>query len=76
MCRDDQTPPFSFVVIFDIARTFHYSQTTLFKWATKIAERYMGKDRAEAYGKRNSGEDEVVIRIEPTKILAEKDIAD
>jgi hypothetical protein len=36
----------------------------------------MGKDRAEAYGKRNSGEDEVVIRIEPTKILAEKDIAD
>jgi hypothetical protein len=31
---------------------------------------------AEAYGKRNSGEGEVVIRIEPTKILAEKDIAD
>jgi hypothetical protein len=36
----------------------------------------MGKDRAEAYEERNSGEDEVVIRIKPTKILAEKDIAD
>ena len=34
----------------------------------------MGKDKAEAYGKRNSGEDEVVIRIKPTRILAEKDI--
>lgn len=33
------------------------------------------KDMAEAYGKRNSGEDEIVIRIKPTKILAEKDIA-
>jgi hypothetical protein len=35
----------------------------------------MGKDKAEAYGKRNSGEDEVIVRIQPTKILAEKDIA-
>ena len=76
ICVDDQTQPFSFVTVFGIARTVHYNQTTLFKWATKIAERYMGKDMAEAYGKRNSGEDEVVIRIEPTKILAEKDIAD
>jgi hypothetical protein len=35
----------------------------------------LGKDEAEAYGKRNSGEDEVVVRIKPSKILAEKDIA-
>ena len=77
ICVDDQTPPpFSFVTVFGIARIFHYNQTTLFRWATKIAERYMGKARAEAYGKRNSGEDEVIIRIKPTKILAEKDIAD
>jgi PPOX class probable F420-dependent enzyme len=76
ICVDDQIPPFSFVTIFGIARIFHHSQTTLFRWATKIAERYMGKARAEAYGKRNSGEEEVIIRIKPTKILGEKDIAD
>jgi PPOX class probable F420-dependent enzyme len=75
-CVDDQTPPFSFVTVFGIARMYHYNQTKLFKWATRIAERYMGKDKAEAYGKRNSGEGEVVIRVKPTKILAEKDIAD
>jgi len=74
-CVDDQTPLFSFVTVFGIARIYHYSQTKLFKWATRIAERYMGKDMAEAYGKRNSGEDEIVIRVKPTRILAEKDIA-
>ena len=35
----------------------------------------MGKDEAEAYGKRNSGEEEVLVKIRPTKIIAEKDIA-
>jgi len=73
-CVDDQTPLFSFVTVFGIARIYHNNQTKL-KWATRIAERYMGKDMAEAYGKRNSGEDEIVIRVEPTRILAEKDIA-
>jgi PPOX class probable F420-dependent enzyme len=74
-CVDDQTPPFSFVTVFGIARIYHYDHTKLFKWTTKIAERYMGKDMAEAYGKSNSGEDEIIIRIKPTRILAEKDIA-
>lgn len=76
ICVDDQTPQFSFVIIDGTAKIFRYRQNELLKWATRIAERYMGKDKAEAYGKRNSSEDEVVIRIKPTKILAEKDIAD
>ena len=40
ICVDDQSPPFSFVTIFGIARIYQYNQTKLFKWATKIAERY------------------------------------
>jgi hypothetical protein len=75
ICVDDQTPQFSFVIIDGTAKIFHYKQKELLKWATRIAGRYMGKDKAEVYGRRNSGEDEVVIRIKPTKILAEKDIA-
>ena len=35
----------------------------------------MGKDNAEPYGRRNSNEGEVLVRIKPTRILAEKDIA-
>jgi hypothetical protein len=35
----------------------------------------MGKEVAELYGKRNSTEGEVLVRIRPTRIIAEKDIA-
>ncbi len=75
ICVDDQTPPFSFVVIHGNAEIIPYSQKKVLKWATKIAERYMGKKNAKAYGERNSGEGEVLVRIKPTKLIAEKDIA-
>ena len=35
----------------------------------------MGKDNAEVYGKRNSEEGLGLVRIKPTRIIAEKDIA-
>ena len=75
ICIDDQIPPFSFVTIFGTAKIFPYRQKEVLKWATKIAERYMGKRNAKIVGKRNSGEGAVLVRIKPTRILAEKDIA-
>jgi PPOX class probable F420-dependent enzyme len=75
ICVDDQTPPFSCVTIFGNAKIHHSKQNELLKWATKIAQRYMGKSNAEAYGRRNSGEGEVLVRVKPTRIIAEKDIA-
>ena len=75
ICVDDQIPPFSFVTIFGSAKIQPYKQKEVLKWATKIAERYMGKNNAEAYGKRNSEEGLVLVRIKPTRIIAEKDIA-
>ena len=75
ICVDDQTPPFSFVTVYGIAEIKEYKQNDLFKWAKKIAERYMGKRNAEAYGRRNSTEGELLIRVKPTKIIAEKNIA-
>jgi PPOX class probable F420-dependent enzyme len=75
ICIDDQIPPFSFVTIFGTAKIHPYKQKEVFKWAKKIAERYMGKRNTETYGRRNSAEGEVLVRIKPTRILAEKDIA-
>ena len=75
ICVDDQTPPFSFVSIYGNAKLIPYRQKEVLKWATQIAERYMGKKNAKAYGERNSGEDEVLVRIRPIKIIAEKDVA-
>jgi PPOX class probable F420-dependent enzyme len=75
ICVDDQTPPFSFVSAYGTAKIHNYKQKELLKWATKIAGRYMGKKNAEAYGKRNSAEGEVLVRIKPARIIAEKNIA-
>jgi hypothetical protein len=35
----------------------------------------MGYDRAEEYGKRNSSEGELLLKIEPTRIIGQKDLA-
>jgi PPOX class probable F420-dependent enzyme len=75
ICVDDQTPPFSFVTILGTAKIYPYKQKEVSKWATKIAGRYMGKKNAEAYGRRNSGEGAVLVRIKPSRIIAEKAIA-
>lgn len=75
ICVDDQTPPFSFVIVYGTAKIHHCKHNELFRFATKIAERYMGKENAELYGRRNSTEGEVLVRIKPTRIIAEKDIA-
>ena len=75
LCVDDQTPPFSFVVIDGIAEINKVPDLReLLKWATKIAGRYMGQDNAEDYGKRNAVKGEFLVRIRPTKIIAQKDM--
>jgi hypothetical protein len=61
--------------MFGTAKVYPYRRKEVFKWATKIAERYMGKKNAKAYGRRNSGEGAVLVKINSTKIIAEKDIA-
>jgi len=75
ICIDDQIPLFSFVTIFGTAKIHPYKQKDVLKWATKIAERYMGKKNAKAYGRRNSEEGLVLVAIKPKRIIAEKDIA-
>ena len=74
ICIDDQKPPFSFVTIHGTAKIYPYKQKEVLEWATKIAERYVGKKNAKTYGEVNSGEGAVLVRIKPTRIIAEKDI--
>lgn len=75
LCVDDQTPPFSFVVVEGIAEIVDEPSETLM-WATKIASRYMGEVNAESYGRRNSVKGELLLRIKPNKIMAYKAISD
>src|ERR671919_1921175 len=76
ICVDDQIPQFSFVTILGTAKIVRQKYNELLKWNTRIAERYVGKRNAKAYGDRNSTEGVVLVRVIPTKVVAEKDIAE
>jgi len=75
ICVDDEAPPFSFVIIEGSAEILD-DPDALAYWATRIAGRYMGADQAEAYGRRNSVEGELLVRVTSTKIIAQKNIAE
>lgn len=75
LCVDDQTPLFSSVLIDGIAQIERRQASEIYKWAKIIAARYMGDDKSEAYGKRNSGEGEILVKIKPVRIVGQKDTA-
>lgn len=75
LCVDDQTPLFSFVLLDGIAQIQRAQSSEIYKWAKIIAARYMGDDKSEAYGKRNSGEGELLVKIKPVRIVGQKDTA-
>lgn len=75
LCWDDEAPPFSFVTLAGTATT-STDPAELLAWATRIAGRYMGADRADEYGRRNSVAPEMVVRVTPTTITAKVGVAD
>ncbi len=70
---DDPAPPFSFVTIEGEATVIE-EPNELLRWVPSIGGRYMGADRAEEFGKRNGVPGELVVRIRPTRIVAELDM--
>ena len=74
LCVDDDSPPFSFVIVEGTA-TVTEGPDTLRHWATVIGGRYMGTDRAEEYGQRNGVPGELVVRLHPTRVTATAGLA-
>ena len=74
ICVDDQEPPYAYVTIEGTAR-LEENSPDLLRWSMLIGGRYMGADRAEEFGRRNAVPGELLVRVTPTKILAEKNIA-
>jgi PPOX class probable F420-dependent enzyme len=75
LCWDDERPPFDFVTITGTTTTSTDPQELL-DWATRIGGRYMGRDRAAEYGRRNGVAPEMVVRVTPTNIVATTAVAD
>ena len=45
-------------------------------FATRTGARYMGADRGDEFGRRNAVPGEMVVRVQPTKVIAGFDISD
>ena len=74
LCVDDETPPFAYIQV-EGTVTFSDDREELLKWATRIGGRYMGEALAEAYGRRNGVPGELLVRLSPTRVIFEKEIA-
>jgi PPOX class probable F420-dependent enzyme len=65
---DDETPPFSFVVVEGEARISE-DPDELLRWSTVIGGRYMGEARADEFGRRNAVPGELLVQVHPTHIV-------
>ncbi len=73
ICVDSEVPPFGFVQVQGTATTSE-DPAELLASATEIAGRYMGPERAEEFGRRNGVPGELVVRLTPTKVIAQLDM--
>ena len=75
LCFDDEEPPFAYVIVEGEASVSD-DPAALLEWATVIGGRYMGADRAEAYGQRNGVPGELLVRVRPTRVIGQRNISD
>jgi len=75
LCVDDERAPYAYVLVEGFAALSEES-AELLRWATVIGGRYMGAEQAEAFGRRNGVPGELLVRVTPTKIVAEAAIAE
>jgi PPOX class probable F420-dependent enzyme len=74
MCVDDERPPFSFVIV-EGSVELREDLDELRRWATVIGGRYMGAEQAAAFGARNAVPGELLVRLSPTRVISERDVA-
>ncbi len=73
---DEESFPYAFVLIQGEARVERLSPGELLPWATRIAARYIGEERSEAYGRRNAVEGEALVRVPLARVNAVSGVAD
>lgn len=75
VCVDDDRPPFSFVILEGTAEVTE-DPDEMFRAATRIGGRYMGEDRAEEFGRRNGQAGELLVKLNPSRVIAREGISD
>jgi PPOX class probable F420-dependent enzyme len=72
LCVDDDRPPYSFVVVEGEAR-MSTDPADLVAWPRRIAERYLGTDKAV---ERDPVEGEQVVHVHIHHVVADRNVAD
>ena len=75
ICVDEEQPPYGYVRVDGVAEIGD-DPAELRAWATRIGGRYMGADEAERFGARNGVPGELLVRVRPSRVVAQADIAD
>ena len=71
---DDPAPLYSFVLVEGTAE-LSADLDEVVAVATRLGRRYMGDERAAEYGAQNGVPAERLVRVTPTRVRAERDIA-
>ena len=71
---DDPAPPYSFVIVAGTAQISEQLAEVRAAAAT-IGARYMGADRAAEFGARNGVPGELLIRLIPAKVIAQRAVS-
>ena len=72
---DEEVAPYAFVHVRGHV-TLSEDLEELLRFATAIGGRYMGADRAEEFGRRNAVPGELLVRLQPERVIATADVAD
>ena len=71
---DNDVAPYAFVHLRGPV-TLSEDLEELLRFATAIGGRYMGADRAGEFGRRNAVPGELLVRLQPERVIAAADIA-
>ena len=71
---DDPAPPYSFVILEGAAQLSDRLEDVRAA-ATRIGGRYMGEDRAAEFGARNGVPGELLVRLAPARIIAQRAVS-
>lgn len=78
ICVDVMEMPYDFARIDGVATITEYADdpAAIRHWATETCRRFVGDDRAEEFGARNGGDDEILVRVTPTKYVGAFGVSD
>lgn len=72
---DTEAPPYAFVKVDGVVE-LSTDLEEIRRVSTLAGGRYMGADRAESFGERNSGPGECLVRLRPTSVTGVDGVAD